>query len=325
VARANGDVGVFISIGGLESAVYELRVSDASLTAVQDIAGETIIERCLPSEYQATGLYDDGSVRNLAGVNWTLAAADVNKARLQVNPDATVTVIALNPGAVTLTAALSGFSFPRAIEISDSLTALTVSPVSASIDVDESTRFAAFGTYSGAAPGSADSTTSRTPVNVTATVDWQIATGIDNASVGNAADTKGLVTGLSSGIATLTASCGALQSPVVVVNVSDSADNDSDVLSFLQDNPILLLPGSAAIVLSVSNGTTFDPDNLLDNDDLTWEFVPDNSLTPAIDLVLDGPSAGQIRPLVVSGGGTINVRDPDSGATGSIRVEVRSN
>lgn len=323
VARANGDVGVFISIGGLESATYDLRVSDALLTEVHEIVGEPILERCLPMDYQATGLFADGTVRDLSGITWTLAIADVNNARLQNNPDTTVSVTALNTGNVTLTAALGGFSRPLPIEISDSLESLSISPTSASLSVKDTTKFAAFGAFAGAAPGSADadaSTTSRPSVNVTESVNWQI-TG-DSASVSNSQGTQGIVTGLSSGTANLSVSCGNLSAPVAVVTVSASAGN-SDDLSFSRTNPITLRLG-AVITLSVSTGSIYNSANSLDNDDLTWDFSPDDSAIPAIKLVDNGVNAGQITALNAGESGTITVTDSD-GATGSIRVEVAIN
>ena len=319
VAMANGNVGVFISIGGLVSETYDLRVSDATLTDVQEIVGEPIIERCLPGDYQATGLYDDGTVRDLVGVNWTLAAADADNARLQNNPDTTVTVTGLNSGAVTLTAALSGFSTPLSIEISDSLTALEISPGSGSVEVDEVTTFAAFGKFADTA---SDATALPRTENVTASVDWKIASGSSYASVANSADSRGEVTGLASGSATLVASCGNLAALPIVVTISDSSDV-SDELSFSRSSPIELAPGSV-ITLSVSTGSIYNSENSLDNDDLTWDFSPDDSANPAISLDDDGVNAGQISALNAGESGTITVTD-DDGASGSIRVEVTSN
>ena len=325
VAIANGDVGVFISIGGLVSETYDLRVSDATLTDVQEIGGESIIERCLPEDYQATGLYDDGTVRDLAGVNWTLAAADAGNARLQNNPDTTVTVTGINSAAVTLTAALSGFNLSLPIEISNSLISLSISPRSANIDVEDEVSFAAFGEFEGTTPGATSDTGSRSDVNVTEAVDWQLAaSGVSIASVSNDGDSRGRLTGLSSGEAVLTASCGNKRSGPVSVIVSDSASS-SDELSFAQGDSTQLVVGGSSVLLRVSTGSIFNSINELDQNDLTWVLSVDDTSVPAISLQDEdsGTNAGRITALS-AGGATITVTD-DDGASGSIRVEVTSN
>ena len=87
VAKADGEVGVFLSIGGLVAEAYNLTVSDQPLTGIREIIGEPIIERCLPSDYQATGEFLDGTIRDLIGVNWTLTPAGTDIARTLNNPD----------------------------------------------------------------------------------------------------------------------------------------------------------------------------------------------------------------------------------------------
>ncbi len=315
VAIANGDVGVFISIGGLVSETYGLKVSDSVLTNVQTIVGESSIERCLPGDYQATGLYEDGTERDLAAVSWALATADADNARLLNNPDTTVTVTGLNPTVVTLTAAISGFSLSLPITISNTLTAIEISPTSGSVDVDDVASFAAFGKY---VEADAEATALPREENVTASVDWKIDSGSTYASVSNSEDARGQVTGLSSGSATLSANCGNLASSPIVVIVNDRFDNG---LSFLRDSVTMVVGNFTT--LSVSTGSSYSSANSLDNDDLTWELSTDSTSSPAISLVDDGTNAGRIQALAV-GGATITVTD-DDGASASIRVEVTSN
>lgn len=317
VAKANGSVGVFVSIGGLVSETYDLRVSDSTLTNVESIVGESVIERCLPEDYQATGVYADGTERDLSSVAWTLATSDADNARLLNNPALTVTVTGLNSTDVTLTAAVSDFSLSLPITISNTLTALGISPTSGSVDVDDVLTFAAFGTYS-----EGDDTATVREANVTDSVDWQIESGATYASVTNSEDSRGVVTGLEPGSANLSVSCGNLEALPIQIIVSDSSDDD-DSLSFLRTSPISLVEGNSSITLSVSSGSSYSSANSLDNDDLTWELSVDDTSDPAISLVDDGANAGRVTPLA-SGGATITVTD-DDGASGSIRVEVTSN
>ena len=316
VAKADGEVGVFLSIGGLVAEAYNLTVSDQPLTGIREIIGEPIIERCLPSDYQATGEFLDGTIRDLIGVNWTLTPAGTDIARTLNNPDTTVSVTGLNTGSVTLTAELDGFSTPLSLEISNSLVSLEISPTSGSVDVGDVASFAAFGTYI-EADTDADGTALQREENITDSVDWKIESGTTYASVSNTEGERGELTGLASGSATLSANCGNLPSPRIVVIVSDNSDSDSDGLSFLRDEVTLLVGNFTT--LSVSTGSSYSSANVLDNEDLTWEFTADNTSNPAINL----NDAGRIQALAV-GGATVTVTD-DDGASASIRVEVTSN
>ncbi len=326
VAKSNGPVGVLVSIGGLNSITYDLNVFNANLLGVREILGESSIERCLPGDYQATGNFDDDTIRDLNGVAWTLAPADADNARYLNNPDLTVTVTGLNNEDVNLTATLDEFSLSKPIAISESLKSLSISPDSGSIEVGDVRTFAAFGQYSDAASDS-DTTDATAPLrteNITASVDWEIQGGLTYASVSNSEGSRGEVTGLASGTANLSASCGNLpvETPIVVI-VADSSDDNSDELSFSQSSPMQIVEGRVT-TLSVSTGSVYNSDNSLDNDDLTWNFSPDNTANPAIRLQDDGVNAGQITALNAGESGTITVTDSD-GASGSIRVEVTSN
>lgn len=324
VAKADGEVGVFLSIGGLVAEAYNLTVSDQPLTGIREIIGEPVVERCLPSDYQATGEYLDGSIRDLIGVNWTLSPTDTEIARALNNPDTTVTVTGLNTGAVTLTAELDGFSAPLSIEVSNSLLSLEISPTSGSVEVDDVATFAAFGTYV-EADTDADGNTLQREENVTESVDWKIESGTTYASVSNIVGERGEVTGLEAGTATLSANCGNLPSSRISVVVSDSSDADSDGLSFLQGDSESLVAGGSSILLRVSTGSVFDAENELEQDDLTWVLSLDDTSDPAISLQDEdsGTNAGLITPLAV-GSATVRVTDED-GSTASIRIEVTLN
>ncbi len=128
------------------------------------------------------------------------------------------------------------------------------------------------------------------------------ASGNSFASVSNDVDSRGRLTGLSSGEAVLTASCGTVSSGPVSVIVSDSSSS-SDELSFSQGDSTELVVGGSSELLRVSTGSIFNSSNELDQDDLTWELSVDNTSDPAISLQDEnsGTNAGRITPLSVVG------------------------
>lgn len=322
VAQANGQVSVSVNIGGLQSDSYSLEVSNAELDSVDSILGEETVERCVPADYQARGLYDDGSVRDLVAVNWTLATDDTGNARVVSSPDLFATLTGLNAGPVTLTASVDGLSLPVTVQVSDSLTAIDISPGTATVEVGDVASFIATGTYSGPAPGSTTDTVDSREIVVTSSADWLITTGTTYASVSNDNDSRGQVTGIASGSSTLAASCGNLSASTQAVITLEESDG-SDELSFNRSNPFVLDPDSSGVFLRVSPGSSYSASDQLDNDDLDWEFTRIGT-TDAIRLTTNGDNAGFIVPLVTSGEGTVTVTDSD-GNSATIDIEVSNN
>lgn len=316
VAQADGEVGVFVTIGGLDSDVFDLRVSTANLVGVNSILGDEQVDRCIPADYQATGDYDDLSTRDLTAVEWSLAAADEGLARIVSNPDINVTLTGLDDSIVTLTATAGGFSLQRDITISDTLSSIAITPGAATVDVDDTQNFVATGTYTGTTAD--EQTESR--VEITQSVDWEVVTGRTVASVSNTDGTRGQVTGVEVGSATLSASCGTLAAETAAVVTVDESE---DELSFNRDDPFLLSPDSSGVFLRVSPGSTYSASDQLDNDDLDWEFTRIGD-EDAIELTTSGDNAGFIVPLINGGEGTVTVTD-SNGVSASIDIEVTDN
>jgi hypothetical protein len=334
VGYANGDVSVAISIGGLESTAYALRVSDAVLTAIQEIKGAALIERCRPQDYRATGLYDDGTVRDLVGLGWNLAQVDTANARIEINADSTATLTGLNSGVVQLTATLGSLNpLSSPVEIADTLTGITISPATATVVVDQTQNFTAFGTYATdisppaapaepAAETAATTTSASGRVDITDAADWQVADP-NIAKVSNKGDTRGQLTGVGSGSTTLTAGCGDV-SDARVVTVSSSSNPDSTTaMSFEAGDTLRLSRNGGPFTLNVSTGTVYSSLNRLNNDDLTWSLVTGSSLTPAIVLGTDSTEAGVIQP-VAEGQATVTATRA-SGGSASITITVTNN
>ena len=322
-AHANGNVSVFVSVGDLVSSPFTLTVSNATLTAIESIEGETSIERCLPQNYLALGRFSDLSLRNLNTVTWSID--DTVNARIVTNPDATVTLTGLNSGApLSLRAAVGAIvATPASVTILDTLSELSISPRLARVDVDESQAFTATGTYNDQPATETMAAIGTRIIVISESVDWRITSGESNATVSNVSPTKVVLTGVASGNAVLSVSCGDL-AKVQTVYIGATDSDDSDQLSFNTDDPLVILRSdTAGFRLRVSTGSSFSSANEVTevDDNVIWNVSHSNSSTPTITLVETGVNAGLVRPLAF---GTLEatVTATYNNQTISIRISV---
>jgi uncharacterized protein YjdB len=153
-------------------------------------------------QFTATGTYSDGSTQNLtSSVMWTSSAAGV----------ATVSIAGLatsiGEGASTITAASGSVSGATTLTVTAALVSISLSPSSAELTIGSTTQFTATGTYS-------DGSTQ----NITASATW---TSSDSTI---ATVLAGLVTGVSDGLANITASLSGITSPAAAADIGTSAD-----------------------------------------------------------------------------------------------------
>ena len=195
------------------------------------------------------------------------------------------------------------------------LESILITPGSATVDVDDTQNFVATGVYSDLTSDETD--TDR--VAITESVSWQIS-DTDVATVSNTQDTRGQVTGVEEGSATLTASCGDLLAETQAVITVEESD---DELSFNFGTFYQLDADSSGVFLRVSEGSSYSSSDQLDNDDLDWEVTTDEDFDP-IELTEDGDDAGFIVPNFSTGQATVTVTD-SSGNTASIDIEVVDN
>jgi hypothetical protein len=294
-AHANGITGVSVRIGDLVSPVFELTVSDATLSDIESISGPTMVERCIPQDYIAIGRYSDDTVRNLNSVAWTVS--DSTNAPVTTDANAKATLTGLNPGALQLIASQGSLELPKSIEVLDTLSTLDILPSPAGVDVGSTQAFTATGTYNDEPTTGTNTTAGTRRILITQSVDWQITSGSGNATVINSGTDRGVVSGVASGTATLSASCGDLTDVQTVVVISKNS-SDSTQLSFNTiDNPLRLLrSNTAGFRLRVSTGSTFSEGDEV-TDDVVWLLNHESSTTPAINLATSGPDVGLIRPL----------------------------
>lgn len=320
----DGSAMVKINIGGIEG---ELAVSvlDTPLTLIKSIDGKKVIERCLPEQYFATGVYG-GDDRPLYDVSFslkegsaaTLTTLDGGGTQLNATSLEGATLIASAPNAPDIEEPLS---------VSNTLSQIVISPRVVTVPADGTVDMTATGTYSEnpapvaepepdapAAPTGASETK-----DITQNVLWSLSTGATFADVSNSGSNKGEVSGKEEGTATVVASCGELNAEGVVVTVTAASAANSTQLVFNIDNPLTLDVGEDAN-LTVKRGRAFDGGADVALSDLTF------SATPSGIIDLESLSDGDIE-AVAEGTTTVTVTRAESGnspeATGTFRVTVR--
>lgn len=174
-------------------------VTSAVLVSLEIIPGSAAIARGTTQAFAAAGTFSDGSMQDLtASVTWI--SSDPSVATLTTVAGSEGLATAVDLGTATITAAASGgITASASLSVTaPTLVSISVTPETASIANGTIQQFVATGTYTDA------STQDLTSVVTWASSDTNVAT------IGNAAGTRGLATGVAVGNATLTATLGAV-------------------------------------------------------------------------------------------------------------------
>jgi trimeric autotransporter adhesin len=196
-ALASGSTTISASYGGVTGSTL-LSVTAATLTSIQITPFSPTFLVGFSSNLVATGIYSDNTTRDLTTlVTWTSSApsvasvSDANATRGQVTP--------VSAGMTTVTATYQGLMGSDVLTVSSAtLTGITVTPGTASIANHATQAFTARGTLSDAST-----------LDITDYVTW-LSTVPAIASISNASGSRGVATGLSTGMVTISAVRGAL-------------------------------------------------------------------------------------------------------------------
>jgi uncharacterized protein YjdB len=154
----------------------------------------------MTEQFTATGTFTDGSTQDLTSVTiWTSSAATVATVGNAVGSYGLAT--SSGQGAATISATSDSINTSTTLAVtttSPTLLSITVTPLTASIPLGTGQQFTATGNYSN---GSTQ--------NLTSAVTWT-STVPSVASVSNSAGTQGLVSAVSSGTSSITATYGSL-------------------------------------------------------------------------------------------------------------------
>ncbi|MDP1822600.1 MAG: Ig-like domain-containing protein [Archangium sp.] len=183
-----------------------LTVSTATLSSLSVSPTGPSLARGSTLVLTATAVFSDATTQDVTeAASWRSVAPSV--LTVSDEPGSRGLVTALSPGTAEVLATTAGVTSATTIEVTAAtLTGLAVTPVSPTVGVGTTLAFTASGTYS-------DNTTQ----DVTTTAAWS-STDSSRLTVSNAAGTRGLGTGLESGVATVSATLAGVTgtTPVTV-------------------------------------------------------------------------------------------------------------
>jgi uncharacterized protein YjdB len=203
-AVAAGTTNITAAFGGV-SGLASLTVSSVTLKSIAVTPATAVLAPASLLSYTATGTFSDGSTANVTdAVTWSSSATNV----ASISTFGQVT--GQSAGTATITAQQGSVSGTAALVVeSSALTALQVTPATATVAEQTATQFNAIGVF-------ADNSTQ----NLTSSVSWT-SSPASVATVSNAAPTKGLTTGVAPGSSTITALFSTL-SGAAALTVTDA-------------------------------------------------------------------------------------------------------
>jgi DNA-binding beta-propeller fold protein YncE/urocanate hydratase len=184
------------AVVGNVSGATTLTVTAATLVSIGVTPTSSAVAKGLKSQFTATGIYSDSSTQNLtANVVWSSSNPTVLTVSNASGYDGLAT--ALNPGPVTVTAALDSVSGSTSLAVTAAtLVSIGVTPADSSLARGTTRQFVAIGTY-----------TDNSTQNLTSSVAWTTS-DTSVGSISNAAGSNGLVTAVGLGSVTIMAALG---------------------------------------------------------------------------------------------------------------------
>lgn len=235
-ARAEGAATISAALAPF-NATAMIMVVAAGLRGVEVAPARLVSPAGLSRQLSATGLFDDGSTRDLTAVAaWSSSDAAV------AGVDRAGGLAALVPGAAIVTAAVGQQSGAASILVTDaSLASIAISAPSSTLPAGAAMQLTATGTYS---DGSQH--------DLTDTAAWSA----EPAGIASVSD-RGLVTGASPGAARLRAAIGPVASAELPVTVTSGAISRIEVTPAMLRIPAGVAQPAAAIA-HYSDGSSLD-------------------------------------------------------------------
>ncbi len=202
-AQAVGSTTLKAAYGGIE-ATTPITVTAATLSSLQVTPSLPTIANGLTQQFQATGVYSDGSTADLTS-SATWASSSAANATISNGIGSKGLATAKSAGTSTISASVGAVSASTTLTVSAAtLVSIQFSPSAPSIANGNSLAISATGIYS-------DNST----VDLSSSVTWS-SSNQAVATVSNTGATHGTVTAVGVGTATVTATLGGVQSNFVV-------------------------------------------------------------------------------------------------------------
>ena len=200
---ALGDTNILATLTGI-SASTTLHVSDATLVSIGITPATPSIAKGTDVHFVATGTYTDASTQPLTtSVAWNSS----NPAVATISNSAATEGFAhgATEGVVTISATLNGVSAVTQLTVTTAtLVSIELTPATPTIANGTTQAFTATGRY-----------TDNTTQDLTELASWSSSNGV-RATVSNVAGSRGVATGNSAGVATITAAYQGVSSSVVL-------------------------------------------------------------------------------------------------------------
>ncbi len=196
-AMSPGSSTITATLGAISGST-NLTVTAATLVSLGVTPPNPSIAKGLKSQFTAIGTYTDSSTQNLTvQVQWSSSDSTVASVSNASGYDGLG--VGINPGSVTITAALAGVSASTGLTVTPAtLVSIGVTPANPSIADGLTTQFMATGVY-----------TDNSVQDLTASVAWTTSDPTV-ASISNASASHGLASAVSPGSVTITAASGAV-------------------------------------------------------------------------------------------------------------------
>lgn len=202
-----GSSTIAASFGGASGSTG-VTVTAATLASIEVTPANPSVPKGTSRTLTATGVYTDGTTQNLtATATWTSASPAIATVGNTSADKGRVSGVA--KGQAVISASASGVTGSTTVTVSDALlTAIQVTPASASRPKGAGQQYTATGTYS-------DSSTQ----DITATVVWS-SSNTSVATISNATGSSGMASTLAVGTTTISAASGAITSSSATLTVT---------------------------------------------------------------------------------------------------------
>jgi hypothetical protein len=245
--------------------------------------------------YAANGIFSDASQHDItASVTWSATPATI----ATVSSAGVATSLAIGTTSITAMDSASGIATSAQLSVTAAqLTAIAISPGSATVANGASQQFHATGTF-----------TDQSTADLTASVHWSVSTG--TATIANAPQLAGDAT--THGVGTSSITAFDVASALTATATLDSTDATLVSIAVTPPTPSIAI---GATVSFVATGTFSDSHTAILTDTVTW-----SSSTAHVTVSNTDPTRG-VATAVSSGTATVKALDP-SGISGTAVVTV---
>lgn len=256
-----------------KSGTLALTVSNATLVSIAVTPGGSVLARGTQLQFNATGLFSDGSTQDLTtSANWGSSATAVATVDNTAGMEGVVTAVAMGSATITATDTASGKSGSTKVTVTNALlSSIAITPATPSIAAGTTQQLTAIGTFNDGRKQ-----------DLTTLVTWSSSTA--NVTVSNAAGTEGLARGIAVTTATISAQL------LGVTGMTTLKVTNAVLVSLAVTAPSAMLPiGFSEPFMAIGTYSDSSTQNLTTDPGLTW-----SSSDSTLAMVSNGTDKGVV-------------------------------